>query len=56
MQLSKRVTKEITNADRLINLDRLESDLEVQDRRSGTFYGADDLKHDKVLAAARRRT
>lgn len=53
--VSEKIIKDLTKANRLINLDRLESDLEAQDRRSGTFYGNDDLKHDEVIAAARKK-
>lgn len=44
----------ISREQNAIDLDKLESDLEAQDRRSGNFYGEEDLSHDEVVSAARR--
>ena len=33
-------------------MNALETQLETQDRESGTFYGDDDLSHDEVVKQA----
>ncbi|KAM5536988.1 hypothetical protein V8D89_009317 [Ganoderma adspersum] len=50
--IAKKLIKSITEENDTIDLDKLETDLETQDRTSGLFYGGDDLSHDEVVATA----
>ena len=48
MKIVSRIAEENT----AIDLSRLESDLEAQDRTSDLFYGGNDLTHGEVVSSA----
>ncbi|KAI1791438.1 hypothetical protein LXA43DRAFT_1094580 [Ganoderma leucocontextum] len=50
--LGKKIIDAIAEENDAIDLNKLESDLETQDRTSGLFYGEDDLGHNEVVAIA----
>ena len=47
----QRIFSEISLENSKIDLNRLESELEEQDRQASNFYGGADLSHDAVIAA-----
>ena len=52
LQIAKKLIKSITEENNTIDLNKLELELEAQDRTSTLFYGGDDLSHDEVVATA----
>ena len=52
LQIAKKLIKSITEENNTIDLNKLEFELEAQDRTSTLFYGGDDLSHDEVVATA----
>ncbi|KAM5536989.1 hypothetical protein V8D89_009318 [Ganoderma adspersum] len=48
--LAAKIVSAISTENSKIDLDKLESDLEAQDRQASNFYGGADLSHDAVVA------
>ena len=56
LQVAKKIVQGIAAENKDSDLDALERELEVEDRKSALFYGEDDLGHDAVVAAASKQT
>ena len=50
LQFAEKMVSDISAKNSRIDLNELESELEVQDRSASNFYGGADLSHDAVVA------
>ena len=54
-QLADRITESIRLENKEIDPDKIETELETQDRVAIMFYGGADLSHDAVVVATSKR-
>ncbi|PIL25617.1 hypothetical protein GSI_11366 [Ganoderma sinense ZZ0214-1] len=55
-RIAKKLISGIAEQNAAIDLNALETDLEIQDHTSALFYGDDDLGHEAVVAAASKQS